>query len=189
MNFTVKDFSGKDEDEILLISDNEFGKNFIDNNYLKKFLNSGNAKGIVALVENEVIGFSFFQWLLPEEIPNYILASNVWLKKKFKGIPLLGYRNLMAVKAEFQNRGVGKKLVEVSTNELKKRTNVISSVVWKNNNSVPIEKLLTSQGFLPVKYCRNYWKEDSKRRNYSCIVCGIPPCTCSAEIYLLNMDK
>jgi hypothetical protein len=33
----------------------------------------------------------------------------------------------------------------------------------------------------------NYWKEDSIKENFTCPVCGNPPCLCSAVIYGMNI--
>lgn len=176
---------------VLGISEEQIGKYFIDQNYINFFLNNSNAHGIVAIVKKEVVGFSFFQWCTVDVLAKYIFTDKNWLKEILRKknhdslIPvLIGYRNLTAVKKDFQNKGVGSKLVSFSIKELKKRSDIIVNVVWKAENKKNLGQTLQRHGLKPAKTIPGYWREDSLNRKYECAVCGPPPCKCIAEIYI-----
>ena len=201
MKIEIRPFSIEDKISVLSVSDQEVGKNFIDQDYLNFFLNNLNAGGIVAIIHEEVVGFSFFQWCSVNELSKYIFTDKNWLTEtvniKKKDSPssvygehsrtiLIGYRNLTAVKQDFQNKGVGSRLVDFSIKKLKKKSNIIVNVVWKAENKINLGNTLLRYGLKPVKTITDYWREDSIKRNYDCAVCGRPPCKCTAEIYIYN---
>lgn len=188
MNIRITLFSSRYKKEVASISEKEMGKNFINEEYLNFFLDNPNAQGIVALVNDEVVGFSFFQWCVKDELSKYIFVDQGWLKEIFKNVDLIGYRNLTAVKKEFQGRGIGSKLVDNSIEELKKRAEVIANVVWKAPGSKNLGKALERHGLKRVKTIRGYWREDSLKRKYECAACGLPPCRCTAEIYISESE-
>ncbi len=183
MKIEIIPFSEKHKKDVLKISEKEIGKNFIDENYLNSFLNNTNAKGVVAIINGKVAGFTFFQWLKGTELHQYIFTNKDWLKEVSKRKKLIGYRNLTAVKNSFQNYGIGKKLVEVSIAELKQKTNFLANVVWITDRKKNLGKTLEKFGLKPLKTIADYWKSDSIKRNYECAICGSPPCTCKALIY------
>lgn len=170
--------------EVASISEKEIGKNFISEEYLHYFLNNPVADGIVAMAANDVAGFSFFQWCAKDELSKYIFVDKSWLKEILKNADLTGYRNLTAVKKEFQGRGIGSKLVDSSIEKLKKRTDIIVNVVWKAPGGKNLGKALERHGLKRIKTIPGYWREDSLMRQYECAVCGLPPCCCTAEIYI-----
>lgn len=177
-------FRPEHKTHVLSIAEKEVGKNFIHAGYLDFFLTNADTAGIVAIYESAIVGFSFFQWCKPSELHKYIFTEKEWLEKIFLNIPIVGYRNLIAVKKEFQNKGIGSALVDQSMKELRKKSDVITSVVWKPKELKDIGGLLENHNLNAVKIIPDYWKEDSLRRKYECAVCGTPPCTCTAEIYV-----
>lgn len=187
----IKKFSRVFSDRVLSIADNEVGKKFIDHNYLNFFLNHPNASGIVAIENNEVAGFSFFQWCTSDELIRYILKGKVWIRYYLNnqklitpGNHLIGYRNLTAVNYKFQGKGIGGKLVDCSVRELRKKSTVIVNVLWKSDSKKNLANKLIQSGLNPVKIIPDYWQKDSIKRNYECALCGKPPCKCSAQIFI-----
>lgn len=191
MEIKISTFSLIHIKTVLVISEEQIGKFFIDKNYLNFFLNNPNAHGIVAIVKKEIVGFSFFQWCTIDELAKYIFTDKNWLRKIIieknpgsKSLDIMGYRNLTAVKQEFQNKGVGGRLVEFSVKKLKKKSDIITNVVWKAENKLSLGNTLQKFGLRPVKTITGYWRKDSIKRKYECAVCGPPPCKCTAEIYI-----
>lgn len=186
MKIRILPYSDLYKREVLLISDKQIGKDFINEKYLGFFLNNPDAKGFVAVSDGNVVGFSFFLWCAKEEISKYIFTEKAWLNDVFRNTGLIGYRSLLAVKKEFQNKGVGSRIIDFSMQELKKKTNSIAGVVWKNHLTFNHGTHLQKHGLKSIRIVPFYWKEDSLKRNYECAVCGPPPCLCSAEIYVLS---
>ena len=186
MKTKIKTFSLEHKHAVLSISAQQIGKNFIDESYLTGFLNNQNAKGIVAVINKNVVGFSFFQWCSIEELLKHVFTDKSWLREIFahRQRILIGYRNLTAVTKDFQSMGIGNMLVGFSIKELEKKTDTIVNVVWTADNKKNLKNALRKYGLKLAKKIPCYWKNDSVKRNYECAVCGLPPCNCSAEIYI-----
>lgn len=61
---------------------------------------------------------------------------------------------------------------------------VITGIVNKRSQDTLFESALEEHGFESKAELHHYWGEMTRTRGYSCAVCGHPPCTCSAEVYL-----
>lgn len=183
MEIEIIPFIGEYKNQVLSISANEIGERFINDHQVSFFLENSKAKAIVAIVDNTISGFLFYQWCTVEEIKNYLLTEPHWISAQFGACDNIGYINLVAVKKESQNKSIGKKLIQQAITELKKVSPVITSVVWKTDNPKHLGIILEKHGLKPILTVKDYWRTDSINKGYSCAVCGKPPCTCTAVIY------
>ncbi|MCF0207177.1 MAG: GNAT family N-acetyltransferase [Bacteroidales bacterium] len=92
----------------------------------------------------------------------------------------------VAVLPEYCGMGVGTKLVAHAVESLRScGVAEIFSPLWKHDGVINSEKIFTRNGFLPDKEIPDFWLEDSRKRNFSCPVCG-EICHCSAVIFKME---
>lgn len=170
--------------QVLKISDNTLGKNYLTENQLEEYLDSEVNLAFVMVDQEEVLGFTSLVILTPPQLKHTALKENKWfydISKKYSNIAL---RRQTIVNPEFMNKGVGSKLFELSSKAIESLTNFQVSTAWKNEKNIPMKSILLKNGFDHIKTIENYWKVHSLNHNYHCIECWIPPCKCATEVYI-----
>jgi hypothetical protein len=98
-----------------------------------------------------------------------------------------GVFDVIVVGNEFTSQGIGKALFEARLRLAKEvKLDVIDINHWKRSLS-PIPFCAENYGFVKVESKPNFWFEDSDKGGYNCKECGIPPCTCTSEVYRLTI--
>lgn len=182
INF-INPLKNGDINEILKISDKLFGHNYLTKPELQQYINDNNKIGIVSKNESGITGFQLMQIDKPENIVATMLSEREWFRKQFSAHKLIGVLKTIAVKEGFQNQGVGTLLTKKSLDILKKKTSLIISICWDKDGNNSISKILEKFNLKLVRQINEYWKDDSIEKNYSCKICGSPPCRCNALIY------
>lgn len=171
--------------EIIHLSDVAFGQGYLSIEYLNKYINSSKKIGLVALSENnKVLGFGLAESLSVKDLLNQILEEKNWCLNFFLGYKNITLINQIAVNFSFQNKGIANELISYIQNQTATKTELICCFAWVKENFTPIKKILLKNDFLFVRKINNYWLNDSINKNYKCSLCGSPPCTCSAEIFI-----
>lgn len=160
MKVVLRNISEKDFKSIIQLSNTIFGNSYITEKELQIYVNSKSNFGIVAFNENTFCGFILYE----------IIAQKTGLIKS------------IAVKEDFQGKGIATDLISKAIIQLKETTTQIQAVTWHYPDNHLI-KILKKHNFNLVKTIPNYWKEDSLKRNFECKICGKPPCMCSAQIW------
>ncbi|MDG1476980.1 MAG: GNAT family N-acetyltransferase [Vicingaceae bacterium] len=171
-------------DQVLEISNQTLGLNYLSSEYLRQYLNSDKNLAYVIIEKGLVIGFSSITILTPAQLKSIVLKENKWFYNLSKNHKRIALRKQTIVNPNYINKGYGTKLVELSTKEVEKKTSFQLSTVWINQKSEIMESLLAKNGFENVKLIQQYWKEDSLKNNYNCPECGVPPCLCSTKVYI-----
>lgn len=63
------------------------------------------------------------------------------------------------------------------------KVNVISCVAWKHGVQENIGGIMKYFEFNSSIEIKDYWKKESEEENFTCPICGTPPCLCQAKIY------
>lgn len=96
----------------------------------------------------------------------------------------LGFLKTVCVEPDFQGRGVATALIKECLNNLVTLgAETLICIAWKRPDGVSIGGILSKLGFHEWITLDKFWAEESESLNYSCPVCGDPPCNCSAVIY------
>lgn len=96
-----------------------------------------------------------------------------------------GVFDFIVVGREFVSRGIGKALFESRFRLAKEfKLEVIDINHWKRSSS-PFPFCAEKYKFVKVELKQNFWFQESKKSDYNCNECGIPPCTCICEVYRL----
>ena len=178
----VVKFKEEHLNELLKISNEVFGEYFLNPAYLNNYLNSEKNKAIVALSpDNKVVGFLFLEQFLFLKNSSHFITDAKWFNKRFPENQHLTIIKQIALTSNYQNKGVGKLLLN-EVNQLKDTT--IVCIVWDKGKETPLRYLLSKNNFSHEHIIENYWSNDSIEKNYFCEICGQPPCTCNAEIYI-----
>jgi|GEM_PF-841062 len=180
---TIRPLKDDDINEILIIADKLFGYNYLTKPEVQSYINDNDKISIVSGNDVEITGFQLMQIGKPENIIATMLSEQEWFRKLFSKHQLIGVLKTIAVKEECHNQGVGTLLTKKSLEILKKKTDFIISVCWDNNGENSITKILEKFNMKLIRQIDEYWKDDSIKKNYSCKICGAPPCRCNALIY------
>ncbi len=169
------------------ICDEQLGVNYMNLQTLQKEKASTAFVGFVAEHLNKVVGFTICFLLEQRSLQLKLNVSMEWLESEFDNEQTLGFRKITAVNTKWEDKGIGRNLVDVSNQELKRRgASSILSLYWVEGSSGRMANILKRSGFRSALTIPEYWKEESLATGFQCRVCGKPPCTCTAEIYILK---
>jgi len=180
---TISSLKDNNINEVLIIADKLFGYNYLTKPELQNYINDNDKIGIVSKNDRKITGFQLMQIGKPENIIATMLCEQKWFRKQFSKYKLIGVLKTLAVKEEYHNQGIGTLLTKKSLEILRKKTDLIISVCWDNNGDNSISKILKKFNMKLIRQINEYWKDDSIKKNYSCKICGAPPCRCNALIY------
>ena len=167
--------------QILCLSDASFGIDYLTAIELEGYYASCSSDIITLEKDGIIQGFSIVQVVSPEELKEILFCE---IPKPILELEKIGYRKMTAVSPEFQRIGVAKRLFESGNNWMKEHgAEVILSAVWIKKGKTTFGQMLVKQGFEPLVFAKNYWKNDSLKRKFICPVCGEPPCECDAMVY------
>ncbi len=183
---TINLLTNNDIDNLLIIADNLFGRGYLSKNELQRYIDDKTKTCIVVKINNEIVGFQLMQTIKPEEIASLALKEPQWFKKQFSSCNSIGVLKTIAVKDKFKNQGIGTLLTTESIKILNEKSNCILSICWDKKENTVISSILEKCGMIQVRKIPEFWKNDSIEKNYSCNICGEPPCTCNAIIYQSN---
>jgi len=186
-DFAIFNIAKEHIPQILDISDDELGKDYINFDILERVINdSDNYICKLAYNQNDakIIGFCLCFIMTPQDIPQIIKLPESQIPRALMYSDRIGVIKTVAVNKKCQGAGVGKRLIEDCYNELRKRqVQSMCSVAWSNNEKINVHSILSALGFRKLIEIPNYWSEDSLENGYMCPACGMPPCRCSAIIY------
>ena len=187
LNWLLRDISKDYIPQILDISDEQLGKDYLSNELLENIIDNDTnviCKLAFSQIGNKVIGFCLAFVVEPQDIASIIKVPERQISRALRDSEKIGVIKTIAVDNKYKGYGVGRKLAEDCYNELlRKKVQSLCSVAWKGKEKVNINGILTNLGFERYIEIPDYWSEDSLQKGYSCPNCGQPPCHCSAVIY------
>jgi len=170
--------------DIIKLSNIHFGQNFITSQYLNKYLSIIKKQGFTFLSDqNNVVGFILTDILNTSEFIEAIIKDKEWFISQLNDYKNVALIKQIVVNELYQNKGIGSLLIEHVINLLNTSSQITYCLAWKKGDKTPLKNILLKNGFSNIKTITNYWYNDSLSKNYSCIHCGSPPCTCSSEVY------
>jgi len=180
MAIRIKNITADDFDEIIFLCDSAFGKNYIVKDYLEQFVFAENGFGFVAFYKNELAGFVLNNVFSN----NYIPENKLLIKISFLiSTQEFGVLKTMAIKEQYQQKGIGNALIDYSLKTFGEKTKRIVSIIWDHPGNY-LTKLLEKKHFKYIETIPDFWKEESTNRKFECKLCGSPPCLCTAQIWL-----
>ena len=190
-DFHIRNFNENDFESIIQIANSRFGNDYIQKQELAHYLKEENKIGVVALINNEIVGFALAQTCDLKTLLDIVLCKQEWFNEHFIKVETIGLLKTIAVDSNYTNQGIGKALTEYRIKELHKQAKSLLAISWRNKNNSANVHILEKIGFTLKLEIENYWGKDSITKGYDCIVCGKPPCNCEALIYtikLFNLD-
>ena len=167
--------------KLLNISNEVFGQYFFTPEYLNTYLNTDKNKALVAIApDKSVVGFLFLEHFSFKENSSHFITDQKWFNNRFKPNENLILIKHVALTASYQNKGVGKLLL----NEINQYNETIVCVLWDKGKETPLRYLMNKNNFKLEHKIDKYWNQESLEKKYQCDICGDPPCNCSAEVYI-----
>lgn len=190
-NIEIVDIEEKFIPHIINISDNQIGNSYITKDLLNScILNKDNYIGKVAIdtLQQKVSAFCISYTINNEDLNAIFTLNKDKIPRVLQYSNSLGFIKSIAVHEKYKGYGVGTKLIQNSIDEFCKRgRTTIFTIAWKSKESINLKGVLENLDFHNVLEIPNYWKKDSLEKQYKCPVCGIPPCECSAVIYIKTL--
>ena len=171
--------------EVIQISNQVFGSNFISPNELKKYCGSTSKKAFIIVKKKLILGFITIEILSLKKLHQVILKENEWFINLCKPHKIALIKQVVVVSSE-QKKGFGSQLVKYAKEQTINDVDMFLCLGWTKNHTIPIEKALLNNHFFKETVIQNYWEADSLKKKYNCIVCGKPPCKCDATVYLMH---
>jgi len=179
----IKPLSQLDFDEIVAISDLQFGSSYIQMDQITARLEKVNDIGISITVNQRLLGFALSERTTPNRLNAILHQSEIDVIDYFKNSNVITWIDTIAVSPEAIGKGLGKKMIQNLMPISKNKGEAVLSVVWEHKKGNPLATIYEHLGFERLQYIPNYWSADSLKKGYSCLYCGNPPCQCSAIIY------
>lgn len=172
--------------EIIAISNKVFGEGFLTNNQLHIYHKNKIKKGFVLLNQNQVIGFITIDFIAPEQLINSLLKDGKLIYDKLSNYTTIGFIKQVIIHPNHQQKGFGKQIIKNVLEQLNYKIDAWLCIAWMQEDVIPIENALLKNHFLKEILIKNYWKDNSVKNKYNCMICGTPPCQCNAVAYLLT---
>lgn len=172
--------------QVITLANQVHGDGYLDTSTLKEWLAKGMQSEInssfVALVGNKLIGFRI------------TFAAKQWLVDKWCTPPRWQvnqaqccYFKCNTVDKDYRGSGVGKQLLTLSINAVKKQGALAGvSHLWRESPNNSAVLYFTRCGGQLVRYHKDKWHEDSKN-GYKCILCG-HDCHCEAAEMIIYFN-
>jgi Acetyltransferases len=95
--------------------------------------------------------------------------------------------DVLIIKKEYQNKGIGTALMTEMFNKIKNKNikNILAKVVFSNNH-MNAEGLIKKFNFKETLRIKGYW--GSKYPDISCKVCNCMPCECTCVFYIKEIN-
>lgn len=161
---------------ISAIADECFGKGYVTVEQIKKHSHKGIFLGIYK--DDELVGVCQMNIAKAQNA----LGIPLSLSKKLP-LPIAIFKTL-AVHPDHQHKGYGSILLKHGLELLETYQLPILYILWKEGERAGFAKRIKNLGFTPFADIKNYWLNDSLKKNYHCKRCGPPPCKCSATFYI-----
>ena len=170
--------------EIILLSNNVFGKGFLTKDYIRKYIKRTDSIGYISTLNNNFTGYILINTYPLGKFFDEILKRKEWFLENLNGYNSISFIKQIAVLNEYQKQGIASDLINHALIESNKLSEITCCLAWKKNNEVALRKALIKNGFEYKVIINNYWSKDSIKKDYSCSSCGVPPCRCSTEVYI-----
>lgn len=168
---------------ITAICDNTLGKNYVDHSFLSTHRNTKYMLG--AFLNKELIGIAINEIATVNDYKNsFLLCESVKFNNFIKHKTTIGKIGIVAIKKEYQTKGIGSLLFSSAATLLQNSTDALFTIHWLNEAYAVNPKYIVNNGFSPLTQIENYWTKDSLGKKYNCPICGTPPCKCSARIFI-----
>jgi len=175
---------------IIKIADKELGNNFILPSHISE--NQHISMCASTIKKNKIIGFLLNQILTYSEFLS--IYSNIAEKYDcFRNIKKIGIIKTIAVDSKWQQKGIGTNLINTLLNkiylkcddQIYSNIDLIFMMGWKQKNGIiNISGIKNKFNFIEIGQINNFYYNNSLKYNYSCPVCGNPPCYCSVVLYI-----
>lgn len=176
-------------EQVKNIFDLQFGTGYFNFEQLKTVIYDKDSLCMIALKEGEVIGVSITLLGSAEKIADNILKKKNWFIKKFDKKKCIALRTDTAVKPGYEGKGVGSRLLKEGVQLLEKSCDAVISIIWKEGNSLVMNRLMEKNQFELVLTISKYWDEDSIEKAYICPKCQTVLCKCSALFYVKKIKN
>ncbi len=178
-------------DRIIAIFSEELGERYITKEVVEEILKKNNNQFLLgAFFKSELVAVGTAS-ILSADAPEIETFKSHYSEPGGNTIfnnQKVGMLGSLAVKQEYQRKGIGAKVAKSRIEVLKKKgcTKCIAKA-WDSKTEASSPKLLEALGFKKVGFSERHWEEMSKQKVFFCKTCKAGPCKCDAIFYLKNL--
>ena len=189
--FVIVPVEDRDVSAVLRIAEERLGDAYINRSDLRTDVDN---IAYCAKVKSIVVGFATARVVETEKLLRRIeepVAKDLLLlrpiKRRIEGESSVGHVSAAAITRSVEGRGLGAELIGRCIEGLEERSmNIMVATAWKSPDGFQAASILECRGFQKVIDIPGYWEKDSLTNGYSCPACGMPPCHCTAALYVRN---
>lgn len=181
--------SNSDKSKILALAHSSFGKNYLSKNQLENIFMSTNKFICVERLNDDIVGFCLVYVLPYYKISDHIFLEYNEIEPLFNLNKNIAYRKMTVVDTNHRRKGIGKQLIQQSEKRCIEKVNRICTTIWHSGEEQTMVHLLERFNYKKRLTKQNYWSKNSLEEGYDCRVCGAPPCTCSASIFVKELKR
>lgn len=184
----IREMLPEDFSPVLRICDLQLGRNYLDNNQLKHYISDDTKHALVAMVNNEVVGFHLGAFTTFD-----ILVEQIGSRYRSSLLPMnqfdhILFRKTTAISPDMEGKGIASMLSQAAIESRGGNRMAICSLVWLPPNEQRMPAILERDGYVLLCHLGTYWKQVSIDSPFDCVYCGAPPCLCDAAIYWKVVD-
>lgn len=172
---TLKEWNADIERSILVEAERTFGASYLTATYLRSFLVEPDKRMIFIGSE---WGFHAVSLLCVYD------KGDEHIPEELTGHDRVGHRKITMVHPDRTGMGLGRRVVEKGEEWFEEAGIPSFSLLWENPSNGGIAMLIESQDYEPQRLVPKAWSKESMERQFSCAVCGNPPCECDATLYI-----
>lgn len=162
------------------------GQNLFAQNYIEASINEPTSYVVAAFESTKLLGVAIAKVI---DEYSYYLPFQADIATEFQNLKV-GSFSTMSVLEGRQGQGIGQKLSQMRIAWLQtQRCQVVVGVSWVSGLAHTSNRAFEKMGFQPVKKVDQFYYQSSIEKPFVCPGCGEPPCTCSAILYKLKLDK
>lgn len=173
----IEEVTNPDESlPIIQLMNRSLGKNYINNEEIQGYILSNNAALYKASYNKQLVGARIVKQLNKAEHSSAFLPEQINTD--------ISQLVSVVVEPNFRHRHIGEAMFDAGLHWARKHSNYCFTVSWQTKNMDKRDAFLKAKGFSLYKSIPKFWYDDSLKLLYSCPVCGAPPCSCTAKIYI-----
>jgi ribosomal protein S18 acetylase RimI-like enzyme len=175
--------------ECLALVERTQGKGIFEPDYFGRCASGeGDRLLLIALYEGKLAGVATARVLPENDFDYYVPFGKEAVEQLFQQ-HRVGSMETASVTESLQGQGIGQELARHRIRWLSEAgCTAMIGVSWESGLANTSDRVFRKLGFERLSQVKGFYADDSVRRGFICPVCGLPPCRCSASLYVKYID-
>ena len=176
-------FEPKYLDDLIQLSDENFGKNYFTKEALMRYHENATDTIDIIVDNGKAIAMNLVMTVHVNSLGNHLLKGLDQIVDLFPNNSFIHLHKAFTIIKPLRHKEPGVQLFRYTESKLNEISPFWLSVGWSKDANLTPHPLLLKFDMSPTIIIPNYWYDDSLQKNFDCEYCGKPPCTCNAVLY------